>query len=46
VVELQDAIPDVPSLPLQLIPTAALNQPLWSAERAALATTAVGGVES
>jgi len=28
VIELQDAIPDVASLPLQPIPTEALNQPL------------------
>jgi hypothetical protein len=46
VIEVQDAIPDVASLPLQLIPTALLNQPLWSGERAALALTLVGAVAS
>jgi len=46
VIELQDAIPDVASLPLQLMPTEALNQPLWSGEREALAVTLVGAVES
>jgi hypothetical protein len=36
----------VASLPLQLIPTALLNQPLWSGARAALALTLVGAVAS
>jgi hypothetical protein len=36
----------VASLPLQLIPTAALYQPLWSGERAALGLTLVGAVAS
>jgi len=41
-----EAIPDVASRPFQLIPTAALYQPLWSGEREALAVTLAGAVES
>jgi len=46
VIELHESIPEVGSLPLQLIPTEALNQPLWSGEREALAVTLVGAGES
>jgi hypothetical protein len=46
VIELHESIPEVGSLPLQLMPTEALNQALWSGERAALAVTLVGAVES
>jgi hypothetical protein len=42
----QDAIPDVVSLPLQLIPTAWLYHPFWSGPRAATADTPVGAVAS
>ena len=45
-IELHESIPEVGSLPLQLMPTEALNQPLWSGEREALAVTLVGAVES
>jgi hypothetical protein len=40
-----EAIPDVASVPLQLIPTGWLYQPLSSGERLAAAVT-VGGVSS
>jgi len=46
VIELHESIPEVGSLPLQLMPTEALNQALWSGERAALAVTLVGAVAS
>jgi hypothetical protein len=39
-------MPDVPSLPLQLIPTAWLYHPFWSGPRAAAAEMPVGAVES
>jgi hypothetical protein len=42
----QDAIPDVASLPLQLIPTAWLYHPFWSAPRAGAADIPVGAVAS
>ena len=34
-----DAIPEVASVPLQLIPTGWLYQPLWSGERTGVALT-------
>jgi hypothetical protein len=46
VIEVQEAIPEVASAPLQLIPTAWLYQPFWSVPRAAAAETFVGAVES
>jgi hypothetical protein len=46
VIDVQDAIPDVASLPLQPIPTAWLYQPLKSGTRAAVAETPVGGSSS
>jgi hypothetical protein len=46
VTEVQAAIPDVASFPLQLIPIAWLNQPFWSGSRAAVAETPVGAVPS
>jgi hypothetical protein len=45
-IDVQDAIPDVLSLPLQLIATAWLYHPLWSCPRAAAAETPVGAVAS
>jgi hypothetical protein len=44
--EVQDAIPEVESLPRQSILFEALYQPLWSGEGAALALTLVGAVAS
>ena len=43
---MQDAIPEVASLPLQLSPTAWLYHPFWSGPRAADADTPVGAVAS
>jgi hypothetical protein len=46
VVDVQEAMPEVASLPLQVIPTAWLNQPLESGARAAAAEMLVGAVAS
>src|SRR6185503_11142372 len=46
VTALQDAMPEVASVPCQVTATGWLNQPLKSAARAKLALTAVGGSAS
>jgi hypothetical protein len=46
VIDVQDAIPDVASEPLQATPTAWLNQPFWSGARVDTAATLVGAAES
>ena len=46
VVDVQEAMPEVASPPLQVIPTAWLNQPFESGARAAAAETPVGAVAS
>ena len=45
-IDVQEAIPEVASEPLQLIPTAWLYQPFWSVPLAAAAETPVGALES
>jgi hypothetical protein len=46
VIDVQEAMPDVASLPVQPIPTAWLYQPLKSGTRPAAAETPVGGSSS
>jgi hypothetical protein len=46
VVDVQEAMPEVASPPLQVIPTAWLNQPFESGARAAAAEMPVGAVAS